>query len=370
MMPHVLPASKAVLFIAPAQNGNADPGFQTGEGFDLQALEFASGQKKTLLHGALAPQYLSTSGDKGHLIYAQAGSLFAVGFDPKRLELIGNPTPILADLDIAAGGAGVTDLVGQGQFASSNAGTFIYLSGNINQTGFPLLLLDAMGNTTPLLQPGTYGAPRFSPDGKRLAYIASAGKGFDVWIYDLERGVPTQLTFQGKINRELAWARDSKHVVYGTGDALWWMRADGSGQAQLLVDKMEDPRPWSFAPDGRLVFTPTAKGLPDIWTVPVDLTDPERPKPGKPEPFLTEPAVVEVDPAFSPDGKFIAYASNESSAANGTGLMDSHLQRVPTLLRSLRHPTPDQRCVVLWPHRSPAIPCARSPFVTVLLRAA
>jgi eukaryotic-like serine/threonine-protein kinase len=177
-------------------------------------------------------------------------------------------------------------------------------------------LLDPLGNTTSLVQPGVYGTPRFSPDGKRLAYIASAGKGFDVWIYDLERGVPTQLTFQGKMNHELAWARDSKHVVYGTGDALWWMRADGSGQAQLLVDKMEDPRPWSFAPDGRLVFSRMAKGLPDIWTVSVDPTDPERPKPGKPEPFLTEPAIVEVDPAFSPDGKFIAYASNESSAAN------------------------------------------------------
>jgi serine/threonine-protein kinase len=53
--------------------------------------------------------------------------------------------------------------------------------------------------------------------------------------------------------------------------------------------------------------------LPDIWTLPIDVTDPDHPKPGKPEPFLTDPVTAEVDPAFSPDGKFVAYASNDPS---------------------------------------------------------
>ena len=102
-----------------------------------------------------------------------------------------------------------------------------------------MLWLDAAGKTTPLgAQPGIYGAPRVSPDGKLLAYIASGDKGFDVWVYDLERGTPTQLTFVGSANRELAWARDSKHLVYSDGTALWWIRADGSGQRQPLLDKV------------------------------------------------------------------------------------------------------------------------------------
>jgi serine/threonine-protein kinase len=78
------------------------------------------------------------------------------------------------------------------------------------------------------------------------------------------------------------------------------------------LDQASNPRPASFAPDGRLAFSPSTGSLPDIWTLPIDLKDSEHPVPGKAEPFLAEPAMVEVDPAFSPDGKFIAYASNES----------------------------------------------------------
>jgi serine/threonine-protein kinase len=310
VFPHVLPGSKAVLLSAAPGPGTSP----TLDYFDLLVLELSTGKKKTLLQAATSPQYLPTAGARGHLVYTQGNTLFAVGFDPKRLEMLGSPTPILSDLAIGSGGGGYDFF---GQFAFSNAGTFIYLSGkSTTQSGFPLLLLDAAGKTTPLLQSAIYGTPRFSPDGNLLAYIASGGMGFDVWIYDLKRRIPTQLTFQGKVNRELAWARDSKHVVYGSGDAMFWTRADGSGQAQLLLDKMGDPRPSSFAPDGRLLFSSSGNGLPDIWTLPVDLSDLEHPKPGKAEPFLMEPGIVEVDPAFSPDGKFIAYASNESSSAN------------------------------------------------------
>jgi serine/threonine-protein kinase len=304
--PQVLPGAKAVVFVT-SNNAAA----QSFEECDIQVLEFAGGAKKTLLHGGYSPRYLPTSGETGHLVYMHEGTLFGVGFDPKRLELIGTPAALLDDVGASAA---FTD--GGGQFAFSNTGTFVYLSG---RRTYPVMLLDTSGATTPALaEPGLYGALRFSPDGRKFGYIASGSKGFDVWVYDLDRRVPTQLTFQGATNHELAWAGDSKHLVYSDGNALWWIRADGSGQAQLLADKIVHGRPGSFSPadsssTATLVFDAVAAALtPAIFTLPVDLSDPERPKPGKAGIFAKEPGVVYVDPVFSPDGKFIAYASDES----------------------------------------------------------
>jgi len=301
--PQVLPGSRAVLY-------NRACGSTTGfEVCDINVVPLEGGETKTLLRGGYWPRYLATSGDTGHLLYMSQGTLFGVAFDPRRLEIRGSPVPLLDDV-----GASADIIEGGGQFASSNTGTFVYLSGRVETLAYPIQWLDAAGKSTALVsQMGIYGTPRLSPEGNRLAYTATGARGGDVWIYDLERDTPTQLTFTGPGNRELAWAADSKHLVFGDGSALWWVRADGSGQPVQLADKMNNPRPSSFGPDGRLALSPSSPaGLPDIWTMPVDLSDPERPRPGKAEPFLAEPSVVEVDPVFSPDGRFLAYASNES----------------------------------------------------------
>jgi serine/threonine-protein kinase len=238
----------------------------------------------------------------------RAGTLYGVAFDPAALEVRGTPTPLLEDVAASPNFAG-----GGGQFDFSDTGTFVYSSGKNENTSYPILWLDAAGNTTPLIaQSGSYGVPRLSPDGRRLAYTAAGNKGIDVWVYDLGRETATQLTFTNPGLREVAWAPDSKHLVFADGTGLFWIRADGSNQPQRLLESADSPRPFSFSPDGRLVYSPAPQALPDIWTLPVDLSDPERPKPGKPEPFLTDPRTVEVDPAFSPDGKFLAYASTES----------------------------------------------------------
>ncbi len=301
--PQVLPGAKAVLFSAAGGETAARM-----DNFDINVLVPATGETKTLIKGGYWPRYVATAGKTGHLVYIREGTLFGVAFDPSRLEVRGTPTPLVNDVSASGSLTGIVS----GQYSFSDAGTFVYLGGG-DVTTYPIQWLDAAGRTAPLVaQPGIYGAPRLSPDGTRLAYTADGSKGGDVWVYDIGRDTPTQLTFTGPGFRELAWAPDSRHLVFGDGTTLWWMRADGSGQPLKLVDQLADPRPVSVAPDGRLAFSSAPGGLPDVWTLPLDMSDPDRPRPGKAEPFLVERAVVEVDPAFSPDGRFLAYASNES----------------------------------------------------------
>jgi serine/threonine-protein kinase len=295
---------------------------------DIDVVQLATGEKKNLVHGGYSPHYLPTSGQTGHLVYVREGTLYGVGFDPRSLALLGTPTPLLTDV------AASNELLTRGgQFAFSNNGTFVYLSGKSQDAAYPISWLDASGKvTTVVTQVGAYGSPRVSPDGKHLAYIApgsnNASNGRNLWVDDLDRGTPTQLTFAAEVVGEVAWAPDSKHLAYQDGTSMWWIRSDGGGQKQLLLDGKVlaatplGPRPYSFVrgqgpaqgKDARLAFSIAPGGSPDVLTLPIDLTDPDRPKPGKPEPFLVEP-IVEVDPSFSPGGKFLAYTSTES----GTG---------------------------------------------------
>ena len=309
--PQVLPAGKGVLFTM-----SANP--FSWEDADVGVVSVKTGEVKIVQHGGYFGRYMSSPHGTGHLLYVHDGTMFAVPFDPDRLATLGTPVPLLSDV---AGNS----VDGGGQFDASVNGSFVYVSGkSAASSSYPIVWMDSSGKTTPLLaKPGAYGAPRFSPDGKRLAFTASGSQGPNVWVYDWERDTPTQLTFTGPGNLEIAWAPDGKHIVFGSSAAgaaaLWWIRSDGSGEPQKLLERKNTGvglRPQSFTPDGRrLAFddnVTTGTGV-ETWTLPLDLSDPEHPKPGKPEPFLAT-AVRQVDATFSPDGKWMAYSSNESGA--------------------------------------------------------
>ena len=174
--------------------------------------------------------------------------------------------------------------------------------------------MDGSGKIQPLLaKPGTYNTPRFSPDGNWLALSVTGGKGTDLYLYDWHHDTMPRLTFNAKGSSLPTWTPDAKHIAFATPDGLWWVRADGAGEPLQLLESRNPIFPNSFSPDAkRLAYAETtAQTRTDILTLPLDMSDSEHPKPGKPESFLSTPA-AESFGIFSPDGRWIAYASDES----------------------------------------------------------
>jgi serine/threonine-protein kinase len=146
-----------------------------------------------------------------------------------------------------------------------------------------------------------------------LALAAQASRGRDLYVYDGRRGTQSRLTFTGQGTSHPVWTPDAQHIVF-KADAIRWIRADGRGEPQFLIDNKDVSRtPRSFSPDGRrLAYEESGRATGyDIWILPLDLTDPDHPKPGRPDLFLRTP-FDEADPMFSPDGRWIAYWSNDS----------------------------------------------------------
>src|SRR5262249_13839679 len=163
-------------------------------------------------------------------------------------------------------------------------------------------------------EPGLYFTPRFSPDGKRLALAVGppGNRDIHVWLRD----TLTRLTFTQN-NWTPVWTPDAKHIAFVSqslgANSIQWIRADGARETQALLESKSALRAYSFSPDGqRLAFDELGMDTGfDLWTLPLDVSDPEHPKPGKPEIFLRSPK-NEQEPAFSPDGRWIAYTSAES----------------------------------------------------------
>ena len=286
--PQILPGGQTLLFTASIGVGGY-------EDANIEALSLKTGQIKIAQRGGYFGRYLPSD----HLIYLHQGTLFGVPFDASRLEIRGTPAPLLEDV------AGASD-TGGGQLDLSQNGTLVYLSGKSQGLTRPVWM-DSTGKQTPLGAASGL-TPRLSPDGKLLALSVNG----DISVYD-PRGALLRITFNPTAtNRYPVWTPDGKHIVFASA-GLWWVRADGSGQPQQIFESKANPFPGSFSPDGRrLAFAQVAGTTSrDIWILPLDLTDPDHPKSGKAEPFVSTPA-FEADPAFSPDGRWLAYDSNES----------------------------------------------------------
>ena len=298
--PQVLPGGRGVLFTSASTNVGM-------ENADIEVLPSKTGRAKVLVHGGYYGRYLPS----GHLLFAHQGTLYGVSFDVDRLELRGTPVPLADDLaaDSTTGG-------GQFDFSTlpSGPGTFMYLAGKGPVQGWKVAWLDSTGKMDPAIAaPGLYVTLRLSPDGRKLAFY----NGADIYVRDLERDTSTRLTFTGN-GRTPIWTPDGKHIVFTSisgGTGLYWIRSNGSGEPQRLLNSPSRVFASSFSPDGRTLayyeVNPETGG--EIRTLPLDLTDPERPKPGKPELLLATPGLKGGSiPRISPDGRWMAYRSVES----------------------------------------------------------
>ena len=295
--PQVLPGSRAVLF-------TTEHTAQAFDDADIDMVSLKTGVRTTLHHGGFFGRYLPS----GHLVWVHQNTLYAAPFDLDRLALTGEPQPVVEDID--------NGMDTGADFGFSQSGIFVYSSGN-GGLQRSIFWLDSTGKTRPLHPaPGIYGFPRFSPDGKRLAFSVNDGRSHeDIWVRDLDRDTASRVTLLPGLNQYPVWTPDGKSLVFWSSNpaapGIYWVRADGSGVAQRLTDGKTREMPESISPDGKRVAITeanTGSGV-EIWMAPIE-GDAGHPRLGRAEPFLRTPFVT-IEPAFSPDGRWLAYYSGE-----------------------------------------------------------
>ncbi|HYN81928.1 MAG TPA: protein kinase [Gemmatimonadaceae bacterium] len=287
--PLVLPGGKAIAYVAASSPSQPQRlAVMTLEGGKIEEFDLSVAMPLGMLGDQLA--YVSPS-----------GGLMAVRFDNSARRPIGDPIQLDEGvlLDATAGA----------KASLSSSGTLAYLSGRAQFQ--PVLAASGGPAPTALIrEPGNYGTPRFSPDGGRVAISVVGNNTTDIWIYNVARNTFTRLTNEGA-NIRPEWTPDGRHVIFISArtnkTGIWRQPADGSGPAELLYQPEVEPFEAVMSPDMKWLLVRTSPGAKyprDILAVP--LTG-ERTV----VPLVTGPE-TESMPRLSPDGKWLAYHSNES----------------------------------------------------------
>jgi serine/threonine-protein kinase len=291
LYPQMLPGRRGVLFSVAKSVVPSD--------WDI-VVETLDGRKDRIVvaQGSHA-RYLPS----GHIVFARSGTLLAVPFDVGRVQVTGAEVVVLEHVMHGERGPANRLNIGAAQFSVADAGTLAYVpGGSYPPLNRHLLWVERSGRVEPLpLDPDTYGWPRLSPDGKKLAYgTGDFGYG-QLWVYDIEFGTSMKLTRSGH-NGEPVWSPDGRRLVFDRLRGrdvleLYEVPVDGSGEPQLMSGARGQPSSWSVA--NVLAFV-TERG---VSTLRMD---------GGSESQPFAPGAVSLWPDFSPDGKWLAYASNET----------------------------------------------------------
>jgi Tol biopolymer transport system component/predicted Ser/Thr protein kinase len=243
-----------------------------------------------------------------YLLWMQSDTLVAQRFNVDRMEREGDP------LSLAEG-------IGRNQanpvrvaYWASEAGLLTYHGGDRVQSRRVVWVSrdgKALGDALPI---GPMASPVLSPDGTRLALQRpfSERGAEDIGVWEFSRSVSTRLTFEPETERTPVWSPDSRQIAYSrVGKGIYRKDASGSGQPELLLESSRNDVPLDWSHDGRFLLY-RAQGPPrSIWVLPLPLEGAATPQ----KPFrLTTSQADEPTGRFSPDGKWVAFGSNESGA--------------------------------------------------------
>ena len=295
--PEPLPGGGTVLLtVIPSRTSNVTlDSIANAAGARIDAVDLRTGARKTLIRGGAAARYVPT----GHLVYAAGGMLHAVAFDDETVEVSGDPVQVASE-------------TGSYEFAVSSEGTLVYVWGSDRTTDRTLVWVDRRGGMESLDAPARpYVYPRLSPDGTRVALVVrTSDADRDIWIWDLQRKVLESFTLDPADNPTVAWSPDGRRLAFGSSRVggvanVYWQAADGSGAPERLLESAQVQLPMLFTRDGRLLLSADEPGESrNILALSLDGTRrTER---------IVHGAATDLSADVSPDGRWIAYDSNES----------------------------------------------------------
>ena len=238
----------------------------------------------------------------GHIVYSHEGKLWAVAFDPEKLVVTGVPIPVLENLETKPNGAA--------NFCLSDEGTLVYIPQRLaNQR--ELVSVDRKGKEYPLgTEPRPYSGPRISSDDKRVALQVDDPPNPELWFYDIERDSQVRLTHNTVPDRSAIWTPDGERVVFSSTRNenkfdLYRKKSDGTGEVELLASEPGNLFAASVSADGlHVLFSRVNRDGVDIGVVSVEGERTQK--------LILHENFKEHSPEISPNGKWMAYQSDES----------------------------------------------------------
>jgi len=308
LFPFVLPDGRHVLFTI----GNAN---LAAGGWQIAVLDLKTKARKVLVRGGSQAQYVTS----GALVFAIAGTLRAARFDASSAEVTSEPVPVLEQVSNSVSGAA--------NYAVSRDGLLVYVPGSSAgaEAKRTLVWVGRDGREEPVhTDARAFNDPRLSPDEQR-ALVEITDEADDIWMVDLSRGALTRQTFDAGEDESAVWMPDGKTIVYastraGTPLAVNRRRADGAGGEEPLWTGSAHVHVETSTPDGRALILSSAAvggGQFDLMLLPLEGDRKLKP--------LVQTRFDDARARVSPDGRWIAYSSDE------TGRGEVYVRAFPSL---------------------------------------